>query len=87
MVEDPSFLTICAWLQNERAGVAAILAPLKAFGYTQEALDLLLKPMATAGAESLGSMGNDAPLVRPPFHLQRCMCLVDGCKLSSSRFL
>ena len=30
--------------QNERAGVAAILAPLKAFGYTQEALDMLLKP-------------------------------------------
>ncbi len=51
-------------LQNERAGVASILLPLKAFGYTQEALDLLLKPMAVAGAESLGSMGNDAPLVR-----------------------
>jgi len=49
--------------QNERAGVAAILAPLKAFGYTQEALDMLLRPMAVAGAESLGSMGNDAPLV------------------------
>jgi len=49
--------------QNERAGVAAILAPLKAFGYTQEALDMLLRPMAVAGAEALGSMGNDAPLV------------------------
>ena len=43
--------------------MAAILAPLKAFGYTQEALDMLLRPMAVAGAESLGSMGNDAPLV------------------------
>ena len=45
-----------------QGGVAALMAPLKAFGYTQEALDLLLKPMALAGAESLGSMGNDAPL-------------------------
>ena len=44
--------------------MAALLAPLKAFGYTQEALDMLLRPMAVAGAESLGSMGNDAPLVR-----------------------
>lgn len=42
--------------------MTALLAPLKAFGYTQEALDMLLKPMAVAGAESLGSMGNDAPL-------------------------
>ena len=45
-----------------RRGVTALLAPLKAFGYTQEALDMLLRPMAVAGAESLGSMGNDAPM-------------------------
>ena len=56
-------MAVPLWLQNERAGVAIILAPLKAFGYTQEALDMLLRPMAVAGAESLGSMGNDAPLV------------------------
>lgn len=42
--------------------MTALLAPLKAFGYTQEELDMLLRPMAVAGAESLGSMGNDAPL-------------------------
>lgn len=42
--------------------MTALLAPLKAFGYTQEALDLLLAPMAVGGAESLGSMGNDTPL-------------------------
>ena len=59
-------------MQNERAGVAAILAPLKAFGYTQEALDMLLRPMAVAGAESLGSMGNDAPLVRAPMPFTVC---------------
>jgi glutamate synthase (NADPH/NADH) len=35
---------------------------LRAFGYTQENLEMLLKPMATDGAEALGSMGNDTPL-------------------------
>jgi hypothetical protein len=35
---------------------------LRAFGYTQEGLEMLLKPMATDGAEALGSMGNDTPL-------------------------
>ncbi|MDL5156617.1 glutamate synthase large subunit [Actinomycetospora termitidis] len=32
------------------------------FGYTGEELTLLLRPMATGGAEATGSMGNDAPL-------------------------
>ena len=32
------------------------------FGYTEEELRLLLAPMATAGAEPLGSMGTDTPL-------------------------
>ena len=35
---------------------------MQAFGYTRETLDMLLVPMARAGAEPLGSMGNDAPL-------------------------
>src|SRR5690348_7049085 len=34
----------------------------QAFGYTQEDLKLLLTPMAVAGEEALGSMGDDAPL-------------------------
>ncbi|RJX30161.1 MAG: glutamate synthase subunit alpha [Oxalobacter sp.] len=34
----------------------------QAFGYTQEDLKLLLPPMALNGEESIGSMGNDAPL-------------------------
>ena len=34
----------------------------QAFGYTEEELNVLLKPMALAGAEPIGSMGNDAPL-------------------------
>ena len=32
------------------------------FGYTQEELKILLAPMATAGAEPLGSMGTDTPI-------------------------
>ena len=35
---------------------------MRAFGYQQESLELLLLPMATSGEEALGSMGNDAPL-------------------------
>ncbi|OAY30261.1 glutamate synthase 1 [NADH], chloroplastic isoform X1 [Manihot esculenta] len=46
----------------ENMGINGLLAPLKAFGYTVEALEMLLLPMAKDGAEALGSMGNDAPL-------------------------
>jgi glutamate synthase (NADPH/NADH) large chain len=34
----------------------------QAFGYTQEDLKMLLTPMALAGEEALGSMGDDTPL-------------------------
>jgi glutamate synthase (NADPH/NADH) large chain len=34
----------------------------QAFGYTQEDIKFLLAPMAAAGEEAVGSMGNDAPL-------------------------
>ncbi|KAJ4825686.1 glutamate synthase [NADH] [Turnera subulata] len=46
----------------ENMGVHGLLAPLKAFGYTVEALEMLLLPMAKDGSEALGSMGNDTPL-------------------------
>jgi glutamate synthase (NADPH/NADH) len=46
----------------ENMGMTGIVSPLKAYGYTIEALEMLLLPMATTGAEALGSMGNDAPL-------------------------
>ncbi|KAJ8492455.1 hypothetical protein OPV22_014176 [Ensete ventricosum] len=46
----------------ENMGICGLLAPLKAFGYTTEALDMLLLPMAKDATEALGSMGNDAPL-------------------------
>src|SRR4051794_10105045 len=34
----------------------------QAFGYTEEELNVLLKPMGASGAEPIGSMGNDAAL-------------------------
>jgi glutamate synthase (NADPH/NADH) large chain/glutamate synthase (ferredoxin) len=34
----------------------------RAFGYTFEELNMLLKPMAVTGAESTGAMGDDTPL-------------------------
>ncbi|HEY1148306.1 MAG TPA: glutamate synthase-related protein, partial [Pseudoduganella sp.] len=34
----------------------------QAFGYTQEDLRFLMAPMAAAGEEAVGSMGNDSPL-------------------------
>jgi glutamate synthase (NADPH/NADH) large chain len=41
---------------------ATVEARLKAFGYTLETLEVVLKPMAADGQEPLGSMGNDTPL-------------------------
>ncbi|ERN14138.1 hypothetical protein AMTRI_Chr01g134120 [Amborella trichopoda] len=46
----------------ENMGIHGLLAPLKSFGYTVEALEMLLLPMAKDGTEALGSMGNDAAL-------------------------
>jgi glutamate synthase (NADPH/NADH) large chain len=64
------------WLERtqivlENLPAAAEAAPLsnlslidrqQAFGYTQEDLKLLMAPMATAGEEAVGSMGNDTPI-------------------------
>ncbi len=41
---------------------AALTHRQQSFGYTEEELNVLLKPMASSGAEPIGSMGNDAPL-------------------------
>ncbi len=47
-------------------GVAAdapsLLDRQQAFGYTQEDIKFLMGPMAMAGEEAIGSMGNDSPL-------------------------
>jgi glutamate synthase (ferredoxin) len=39
-----------------------VLQRQRAFGYTEEELRVILQPMATSGAEPVGSMGNDTPL-------------------------
>src|SRR3974390_1643299 len=40
----------------------ALLDRQQAFGYTQEDLRILMSPMAVAGEEAVGSMGNDTPI-------------------------
>ncbi len=40
----------------------ALLDRQQAFGFTQEDIKFLIAPMATAGEEAIGSMGNDSPL-------------------------
>jgi glutamate synthase (NADPH/NADH) large chain len=40
----------------------SVLRRQQTFGYTEEDLRVLIAPMATAGVEPIGSMGNDAPL-------------------------
>lgn len=62
------------WLAKNRANLADLASGrsvaysvdnyiplLKTFGYTEEDLTELILPMATKGAEPIGSMGNDAP--------------------------
>jgi glutamate synthase (NADPH) large chain len=44
------------------ASAASLLDRQQAFGYTQEDLKFLMSPMAIAGEEGIGSMGNDSPL-------------------------
>jgi glutamate synthase (NADPH/NADH) large chain len=46
----------------ERAPEATLLDRQQAFGYTQEDVKFLMAPMAVAGEEAVGSMGNDSPL-------------------------
>ena len=48
--------------KNSAATDASLLDMQQAFGYTQEDIKFLLVPMATAGEEATGSMGNDAAL-------------------------
>ena len=48
--------------ERELHSHAALTLRQQSFGYTEEELNILLKPMAEAGVEPIGSMGNDAPL-------------------------
>ena len=44
------------------ASSTALLDRQQAFGYSQEDIKFLMSPMAQAGEEGIGSMGNDSPL-------------------------
>ena len=44
------------------ASAVTLLDRQQAFGYTQEDIKFLMSPMAQAGEEGIGSMGNDSPL-------------------------
>jgi glutamate synthase (NADPH/NADH) large chain len=46
----------------EQKSTLPLLDRQQAFGYTQEDLKFLMAPMASAGEEAVGSMGNDSPL-------------------------
>jgi glutamate synthase (NADPH/NADH) large chain len=64
------------WIENVRIKLDSIDVPAagplefddplldrqQAFGYTQEDIKFLMSPMAAAGEEGVGSMGNDSPL-------------------------
>ncbi|WP_158867969.1 glutamate synthase large subunit [Leifsonia sp. AG29] len=63
------------WLENGRINLkdlperehivhtpASIVRRQRTFGYTEEEVRILLKPMATTGAEPLGAMGSDTPV-------------------------
>jgi glutamate synthase (NADPH/NADH) large chain len=41
---------------------SSVLRRQQTFGYTEEELRILLRPMAASGAEALGSMGTDTPI-------------------------
>ena len=47
--------------EREVPSHASLVHGQQVFGYTQEELGVLLKPMAAGGAEPVGSMGNDVP--------------------------
>ena len=60
---DPHAHALDPWRAAGVAGEHSSLVELqRSFGYTLEDLKVILSPMATDGAEPIGSMGNDTPL-------------------------
>jgi glutamate synthase (NADPH/NADH) large chain/glutamate synthase (ferredoxin) len=54
---------IAAGVEPKRlTDTVSLLDRQQAFGFTQEDLKFLIAPMASAGEEAIGSMGNDSPL-------------------------
>ncbi|MDZ7919015.1 glutamate synthase-related protein [Rhodoferax sp.] len=61
--KDPVFAAVVEGVEPKRAtDKVSLLDRQQAFGFTQEDLKFLIAPMATAGEEAIGSMGNDSPL-------------------------
>ncbi len=48
--------------QQPERSLVSLLDRQQAFGYTQEDIKFVMAPMAAAGEEAVGSMGNDSPL-------------------------
>jgi glutamate synthase (NADPH/NADH) large chain len=60
---DDALSAVVAGVEPKRVGdTVTLLDRQQAFGFTQEDLKFLIAPMATAGEEAIGSMGNDSPL-------------------------
>ena len=61
--KEPAFSAVVAGVEPKRVTDAVpLLDRQQVFGFTQEDLKFLIAPMATAGEEAIGSMGNDSPL-------------------------
>ncbi|MEI8157400.1 MAG: glutamate synthase-related protein [Burkholderiales bacterium] len=60
---DQALSTVIAGVEPKRStDKVSLLDRQQAFGFTQEDLKFLIAPMAAAGEEAIGSMGNDSPL-------------------------
>jgi glutamate synthase (NADPH) large chain len=60
---EPALAAVVAGVEPKRVtDTVSLLDRQQAFGFTQEDLKFLIAPMAAAGEEALGSMGNDSPL-------------------------
>ena len=61
--QDVTFAAVVGGVEPKRiTDRVSLLDRQQAFGFTQEDLKFLIAPMATAGEEAIGSMGNDSPL-------------------------
>jgi len=60
---DKALSAVVAGVEPKRVtDQVSLLDRQQAFGFTQEDLKFLIAPMASAGEEAIGSMGNDSPL-------------------------
>ena len=61
--KEPQFAEVVTGVEPKRVtDKVSLLDRQQSFGFTQEDLKFLIAPMATAGEEAIGSMGNDSPL-------------------------